>query len=242
MGSARHHHAAGATRHPPQPARTSPRPVPCHPHPALAALDGDALDIAIGAYLAERDHTNGGIGSALPPAIAVDGKALSGSAHRQRRHQHLLSAVTLAQREVEAQDQRDGRLPSTAGTTRSGSAGVAFNALHSVKDQVRWLVEEKRAHYIAVIKGNQPTELAQVKALPWEQVLVAHTVSGTEHGRRESCSVKIMAIAANLGGIAYLASAAGLAHPPAPPGARQAAEPEDGLRRHQPRHLPGQPC
>jgi predicted transposase YbfD/YdcC len=58
---------------------------------------------------------------------------------------------------------------------------VTFDALHSVKDQVRWLVQEKKAHYIAVIKGNQATASAQVKAAPpWEQVLVAHTVSG--HG------------------------------------------------------------
>ncbi|MYV47963.1 hypothetical protein [Streptomyces sp. SID2888] len=40
--------------------------------------------------------------------MAADGKALSGSAHRQQRHRHLLSAVThaptvtLAQREVGA--------------------------------------------------------------------------------------------------------------------------------------------
>ncbi|WP_405516234.1 transposase family protein [Streptomyces canus] len=73
----------------------------------LAALDGDVLDAVIGAYLAERDHTHaGGTGSVPRPAIAVDGKALSGSAHRQQRHRHLLSAVThaptvtLAQREV----------------------------------------------------------------------------------------------------------------------------------------------
>ncbi|WP_405970734.1 transposase family protein [Streptomyces sp. NBC_00988] len=51
----------------------------------LAALDGDALDAAIGAYLAV--HTDvGTTGFAPQPAIAVDGKALSGSAHRQHRH------------------------------------------------------------------------------------------------------------------------------------------------------------
>ncbi|MFD8647943.1 ISAs1 family transposase, partial [Streptomyces mirabilis] len=82
-------------------------------------------------------------------------------------------------------------------------AVVTFGALHSVKDQVRWLVQEKKAHYIAVIKGNQPTASDQVKTLPWEQVPVAHTVSGTGHGRRESRSIKTMAIAANLGGIAF---------------------------------------
>ncbi|MFE5687008.1 ISAs1 family transposase [Streptomyces sp. NPDC056512] len=53
-----------------------------------------------------------------------------------------------------------------------------------------------------MINGNQPIASAQVQALPWEQVPVAHTVSGAGHGRRESRSVKTMAIAANLGGIA----------------------------------------
>ncbi|MEU1201220.1 hypothetical protein ABZ446_34070 [Streptomyces sp. NPDC005813] len=79
---------------------------------------------------------------------------------------------------------------------------VTFDALNSVKDQVCWLVQEKKAHYIAVIKGNQPTASAQLRALPWEQVPVAHTASQAGHGRRESHSVKTMAIAGNLGGIA----------------------------------------
>ena len=176
----------------------------------LAALDGDALDAAIGAYLAERDHTTIGVtGSAPRAAIAVDGKALSGSAHRAQRHRHLLSAVThaptvtLAQRELGAKTNETAAFRPLLEPLDLAGAVVTFDALHSVKDQVRWLVQEKKAHYIAVIKGNQPTTLAQLKALPWEQVTVAHTVSGTGHGRRESRSVKTMAIAASLGGIAF---------------------------------------
>lgn len=178
----------------------------------LAALDGDALDAAVGACLAERDHTEvagRGTGSAPRPAIAVDGKALSGSAHRQQRHRHLLSAVThaptvtLAQREVGTKTNETAAFRPLLEPLDLTGTVVTFDALHSVKDQVRWLVQEKKAHYIAVIKGNQPTASAQVKALPWEQVPVAHTVSGTGHGRRESRSVKTMAIAANLGGIAF---------------------------------------
>lgn len=178
----------------------------------LAALDGDALDTAVGAYLAEHDHTDvagRGTGPAPRPAIAVDGKALAGSAHRQQRHRHLLSAVThaptvtLAQREVGAKTNETAAFRPLLEPLDLTGAVVTFDALHSVKDQVRWLVQEKNAHYIAVIKGNQPTASAQVKALPWEQVPVAHTVSGTGHGRRESRSVKTMAIAANLGGIAF---------------------------------------
>ncbi|MGW4995860.1 ISAs1 family transposase [Streptomyces mirabilis] len=186
----------------------------------LAAIDGDALDTAIGTYLAERgdtdvdhtdvDHTDvGGTGPALRAAIAVDGKALSGSANRQQRHRHLLSAVThaptvtLAQREVGAKTNETAAFRPLLEPLDLTGAVVTFDALHSVKDQVRWLVQEKKAHYIAVIKGNQPTASAQVKALPWEQVPVAHTVSENGHGRRESRSVKTMAIAANLGGIAF---------------------------------------
>ncbi|WP_327137649.1 ISAs1 family transposase [Streptomyces sp. NBC_01340] len=139
----------------------------------------------------------------------MDGKALSGSAHRRQRHRHLLSAVThaptvtLAQREVGAKTNETAAFRPLLEPLGLTDAVVTFDALHSVKDQVRWLVQEKKAHYIAVIKGNQPIASAQVKALPWEQVPVAHTVSGTGHGRRESRSVKTMAIAANLGGIAF---------------------------------------
>jgi predicted transposase YbfD/YdcC len=176
----------------------------------LAALDGDALDATIGAYPAERDHTDaGGTGSAPGTAIAVDGKALSGSAHRRQRHRHLLSAVThaptvtLAQREVGAKTNETAAFRPLLEPLDLTDAAVTFDALHSVKDQVLWLVQEKKAHSIAVIRGNQPTASAQVKTLPWEQVPVAHTGSGTGHGLRESRSIKTMAIAANLGGIAF---------------------------------------
>ncbi|MEU6201812.1 ISAs1 family transposase [Streptomyces sp. NPDC047061] len=175
-----------------------------------AALDGDALDDAIGAYLAGHDHTDiGGTSSAPRPAIAVDGKALSGSAHRTQRHRHLLSAVThaltvtLALREVGAKTTGTAAFRPLPEPLDLAGTVATFDALHSVKDQVRRLVQEKKAHCIAVIKGNQPIASAQLKALPWEQVPVAHTASGTGHGRRESRSVKTMAIAANPGGIAF---------------------------------------
>ncbi|WP_406729221.1 transposase family protein [Streptomyces sp. GD-15H] len=98
----------------------------------LAALDGDALDAAIGAYLAGHDHTDvGTTGSAPRPAIAVDGKALSGSAHRQQRHRHLLSAVThaptvtLAQREVGAKTEPP-RLEWRLDFMKGSSHGTTF--------------------------------------------------------------------------------------------------------------------
>ena len=81
---------------------------------------------------------------------------------------------------------------------------VTFDALHSVKANITWLAETKKAHYIAVIKTNQPTACAQLAALPWTvDQAVQHTASATAHGRRESRSIKTCAIADNLGGIAF---------------------------------------
>lgn len=80
---------------------------------------------------------------------------------------------------------------------------VTFDALHSVKANITWLVETKKAHYIAVIKTNQPTAYAQLAAPPWTSITVQHTASATSHSRRESRLIKTCAIADNLGGIAF---------------------------------------
>jgi predicted transposase YbfD/YdcC len=52
-------------------------------------------------------------------------------------------------------------------------------------------------------KSNEPAASTQIKALPWEQAPVAHTVSATGHGRQESRSIKTEGHRANLGGIAF---------------------------------------
>jgi hypothetical protein len=65
-----------------------------------------------------------------------------------------------------------------------------FDALHSVKANITWLVETKKAHYIAVVKTNQPTAYAQLAALPWTSIKVQHTASRAAHGRHDSRSIK----------------------------------------------------
>ncbi|MFC8007746.1 transposase family protein [Streptomyces olivaceus] len=67
--------AVGFRRHPLQWRRSPPRTTIGR---AFAAVDGDALDQAVGAYLAGRNSA--GPGSGQRQAIAVDGKSLRGSA------------------------------------------------------------------------------------------------------------------------------------------------------------------
>lgn len=69
----------------------------------LGAVDGDALDRAVGAYLADRHRAATEPAQAPSPsasgrsrAIAVDGKALKGSARLTATRRDLLSAVTMA--------------------------------------------------------------------------------------------------------------------------------------------------
>ncbi|MBM7439287.1 ISAs1 family transposase [Streptomyces sp. HB132] len=80
---------------------------------------------------------------------------------------------------------------------------VTFDALHSVKANVTWVVETKNAHYIAMIKRNQATAHWQLAGLPWHEIAVQHTASSTGHGRHESRSIKTCSIADGLGGIAF---------------------------------------
>ncbi|MFG2313388.1 ISAs1 family transposase, partial [Streptomyces sp. NPDC048566] len=182
----------------------------------LGAVDGDALDRAVGAYLADRHRAATEPAQAPSPSasgrlrvIAVDGKALKGSARLAATRRHLLSAVThgtvmsLAQVEVGAKTNETTHFQPLLAPLDLAGAVVTFDALHSVKANVSWLVETKKAHYIAVIKTNQPIAHRQLAALPWRDIAVQHTASASGHGRRESRSIKTCAIAEELGGIAF---------------------------------------
>ncbi|MFI6355584.1 ISAs1 family transposase [Streptomyces sp. NPDC050743] len=139
----------------------------------------------------------------------MDGKALKGSARLDTPRRHLLSAVThdrvatIAQVEVGAKTNETRHFKPLLAPLDLAGTVVTFDALHSVKANITWLVETKKAHYIAVIKTNQPTAHAQLAALPWTSIKVQHTASATAHGRHESRSIKTCAIAGNLGGIAF---------------------------------------
>jgi hypothetical protein len=55
-------------------------------------------------------------------------------------------------------------------------------------------VLQRGAHYLLTVKGNQPGLSAQFKALPWNQVPVAHTSTDRTHGRVEKRTVKAVTV------------------------------------------------
>ncbi|WP_245877117.1 transposase family protein [Streptomyces glaucescens] len=190
--------------------RRCPKPVTLGR--VLQARDGDALDQAVGAYLADRTASPRPRTCPRPDR----GRSSPWTARLSRaqpawprRGATCLSAVThdcvatIAQVEVGAKTNEVRHFKFLLAPLDLADTVVTFDALHSVKGNITWLVETKKAHCIAVIKTNQPTAYAQLAALPWTSIKVQHTASATAHGRRESRSIKTCAIADNLGGIAF---------------------------------------
>ncbi|WP_348539251.1 ISAs1 family transposase [Streptomyces antnestii] len=142
----------------------------------LQRIDGDALDAAIGAWLAAREPDCPPPGQdpvdQLHRSLAVDGKTVRGARSADGTQVHLLAAMTgtglvTAQREVDGKTNEITIFrPLLAGLDMADTV-VTFDALHSQTAHARFLVEDKKAHYIAVIKANQPLLHQRLKCLPW---------------------------------------------------------------------------
>lgn len=160
----------------------------------LGLVDGDALDGAIGAWLAGQDTD--------VRAIAVDGKTLRGTCDETGQGGvHLLAAMTHDSGIVVAQQEVDGKtneitcfepLLSTV-DSNLGMAGVVVtaDALHTQRAHARYLVEDLGADYVLTVKENQPTLFAQLDALPWDESPVADT-KNTGHGRIEHRTIRTL--------------------------------------------------
>lgn len=162
----------------------------------LQRLDGDALDAAVGTWLADRARAP----EASRPALAVDGKTVRGAVRADGTQVHLLAAMdgnglVLAQREVDAKSNEITAFrPLLAPLDLTGTV-VTFDALHSQIQHARFLTEDKNAHYIALIKGNHPTLHRLLKALPWRDVPLLDKTRATAHGRDEIRRIKTATVA-----------------------------------------------
>ncbi|MEV5012570.1 ISAs1 family transposase [Streptomyces sp. NPDC055692] len=163
----------------------------------LQRVDGDALDVAIGAWLAVRSAAlrtahlgEPSQGRPARIAVAVDGKSLRGAVRPNGRPVHLISAlrgdgVVLAQREVAARSNEITAFRPLLAPLDLANTVVTFDALLTQTDHATFLVEEKQAHYIAVVKANHPTLHALLKGLPWRDVPLMDKTRKTAHGRDE---------------------------------------------------------
>ena len=128
-------------------------------------------------------------------AVAVDGKTSRGARRADGTRVHLLGVAEHGGRlldhlEVDVKHNETSHFTALLEPLDLDGAVVTFDALHTVRANLDWLAGERKAHYIAVVKKNQPLLHARVKALPWRQVPAGHSARGTGHGRIETRTLK----------------------------------------------------
>ena len=129
----------------------------------LQSSDAEALDLVLGQWLLEQAPTS--------DAVAVDGKTLRGARRPDGSQPHLLSAflhqqgVTVAQREVGEKTNEIPELPRLLQPLDIAGRVVTADAMHTQKNTARFLVEEKKADYLLIVKDNQKTLRDDIAAL-----------------------------------------------------------------------------
>jgi hypothetical protein len=76
---------------------------------------------------------------------------------------------------------------------------VTVDAGHTVRAHARFLVEDKMAHYVMIVKQNQKTLFDRLDTLDWAGVLISHRTEDTGHGRHEQRTIRVMDAPADLG-------------------------------------------
>jgi predicted transposase YbfD/YdcC len=165
----------------------------------LQRVDAAALDRVISEWLTGRVTTG-----QLLPVIALDGKTARGARSGDERAVHLLAAfdagtgVVLGQSEVDGKTNEITAFAPLLDHIDITSAVVTADALHTQRAHADYLIG-RGAHYLLTVKGNQPTLLAQLRALPWADVPVADQTAGKGHGRVESRTLKMTTVDAGIG-------------------------------------------
>jgi len=167
----------------------------------LANIDGDALDRAVGAWLAGLSPVPSPAvepSRGAWPAVAVDGKTLRGSGNHTSAPVHLLAAMhhtttaVLGQVAVAGKSNEITAFRPLLAPLELARTVVTADALHSQREHANFLVTGKGAAYLLIIKRNQPHLYRQLKALPWGAVPVGDHTRGRGHGRDEIRRLQVL--------------------------------------------------
>jgi predicted transposase YbfD/YdcC len=165
----------------------------------LQRLDAGAFDDLAGAWAQQATMP----GPGRRRLIAVDGKTLRGSASGGDPGDHLLAALdhahgaVLGQVEVGAKTNEIPMFPLLLDRIGITGAVVTADAMHAQRGHATYLAG-RGAHFVLTVKRNQPGLFAQLAALPWRQVPVAHDTRERGHGRDERRVIKVTEVAAGL--------------------------------------------
>jgi predicted transposase YbfD/YdcC len=171
----------------------------------LARIDADALDRAIGAWLASQQPQSANLPSPTPcsprRAVAIDGKTLRGSGQHPSPQVHLLAVMdhttraVLAQTDVDATTNEITQFQPLLESLDLAGWVITADAMHSQHTHADWLVTKKHAAYVLIVKANQPSLHHQLSTLPWREVPVADHTRERGHGRVELRRLQVTTVA-----------------------------------------------
>ncbi|MFJ5157527.1 ISAs1 family transposase [Streptomyces sp. NPDC088353] len=155
----------------------------------LSRIDGDALDDAIGIWLAR--HAADPVEDDQPlVGLAVDGKTVRGSRNGGQNAVHLLAAVlhesqaVISQRQIAAKSNEIPAFAPLLDRLHLHGHVITADAMHTQTDHAEQITA-RGAHYILVVKGNQKKLRRQLRRLPWREVPLQHRTHERAHGRGE---------------------------------------------------------
>ena len=164
----------------------------------LARLDGDAVDDAVGAWLARHCADPAAEPGDTLTGLAVDGKTVRGS-RADGAAVHLLAAAlhgaqaVIAQRQIEAKSNEiPAFTPLLARLDLRGTV-VTADAMHTQRGHAKKIVAAG-GHYVLVVKGNQNKLRKQLRSLPWQEIPLQDRSRRRGHGRAEVRRLKVCTV------------------------------------------------
>ncbi|WP_315973483.1 ISAs1 family transposase [Streptomyces somaliensis] len=159
---------------------------------------GDALDRAVGSWLADRWPKSTGVAGLR--GLAVDGESLRGAAKAKGRKIHLLAALEHATGLVLAQLDVGGKTSEITCfqpllETVADLAGIVVTSdvMHTQREHADYLLD-RAAHHIVIVKGNQKKLRGQLKCLPRKDIPLQGRTKDIGYGRSEIRRIKIATV------------------------------------------------
>ncbi len=176
----------------------------------LQTTDPVALDAAVSGWLNEQVDARDDVPDEHPRraagrrAVALDGKTVRGARVHSDPHSrapHLVAAfdhdhgVVRAQHAVDVKSNEITAVRPLLADLNLVDQVVSADAMHTQRDLAQWLVDDKNAHYLFVIKDNQPTLLTQAIAATTGTddafTDATHVSTNRGHGRTEKRTVRV---------------------------------------------------
>lgn len=165
----------------------------------LGRVDADALDAAVGRWLAGLPQSPAQPVQPRLRALALDGKTLRGSG-KPGNQVHLLAVADHATTAVLGQVDVAGKTneitqvrPLLDGLDLTGTV-ITADAMHTQREHADYLVTQKQAAYLLVVKRNQPSLYHQLKTLPWRDIPVLDATRDRGHGRDEIRRLQVVTV------------------------------------------------